>query len=148
MEIGLSSLIVMKYLYKCLLPAEVCETHLGLCATAPIKPLFHLMCYCLAMSMAPLQLFCSCCPFHCFSFSIFLFLFSFHSLVLSCAFTPSFSPVAPHGTQGNNGSLTTFAESLWTWWLSNVSQKHNTKGQFSIFPLVRLRFLPIPQALL
>lgn len=58
-------------------------------------------------------------------------LLCFHSILLS---------VAPHGTQGNNGSLTTFAESLWTWWLSNVSQENNTKGQFSIFTSVRLRF--------
>lgn len=56
-------------------------------------------------------------------------LLCFHSILL-----------APHGTQGNNGSLTTFAESLWTWWLSNVSWENNTKGQFSIFTSVRLRF--------
>ena len=69
-----------------------------------------------------------------------LFFFFYFNFIPSCVFTSSFSPVAPHGTRGNNGSLTTFAESLWTWWLGNVSRENNTKGQFSIFPPVRLRF--------
>ena len=62
----------------------------------------------------------------------FLYFFCFHFRLL-CFPPPSFSRTAPHSTLGNNGSLTTFAETLWTRWLCNINQKITQNVSFPSF---------------
>ena len=85
------------------------------------------------------------------SLSLLFFLYfsfpSFHLKKSSGAFPSSFFCVVPHGTQGNNGSLTTFAESLWTSWPGNVNGKTTQNVSFPFLHCSGSGLL-IPQALL